>query len=97
MTNDSSIKLSSVVVWSQDPLAAEIDGEIALMSVSSGRYFGLDVTGSDVWRQLAQPVKIADLCASLSARYRSEPGTIEHDVLKLIAKLHERQLVKVQE
>jgi len=95
MTNGLTITLSSVVVWSQGPLSAEIDGEVVLMSVADGMYFGLDTVGSEVWRQLEQPVKIADLCVSLAERYEAEPNVIEYDVLELVTKLYERQLVEV--
>lgn len=97
MVNELAITPSSVVVWSQEPLSAEIDGEIVLMRVTDGLYFGLDTVGSDVWRKLAQPVKIADLCVSLAERYEADPGVIEQDVLELISKLYERQLVEVLE
>jgi hypothetical protein len=96
MGSEPTITPSSVVVWSDGPLAADIDGEVVLMSVADGLYFGLDTIGSDVWRRLAQPVRLADICADLTARYDAEPGLIERDVLELIAKLHARQLVEIR-
>lgn len=95
MVNELTITPSSVVVWCQEPLSAEIDGEIVLMRITDGLYFGLDTVGSDVWRKLAHPVKIADICTSLAERYEAAPGVIEQDVLELISKLYERQLVEV--
>lgn len=97
MVNESGITSSSVVVWNQNHLSAEVDGEIVLMSVAEGRYVGFDAIGSDVWRQLAQPVRVSDLCASLAERYEAESGVIESDVLELLAELRERDFVEVRE
>ena len=89
---------SSVVVQSSNLLATEVDGEVIMMDAAAGLYFGLDAVGKDVWRHLAQPVRIADLCAALAEWYEeAEPGAIERDVLALVAKLCERRLVEICE
>lgn len=97
MSEKPAITLSSVAVRSDKPLAAEVDGEVVLMSVSDGLYFGLNAVGSDIWRRLAQPTRLADLCAALAAEYESDPAQIERDVLALMGQLADRQLLEVRE
>lgn len=97
MSEKPPITLSSVAVCSDAPLTAEVDGEVVLMSVSDGMYFGLNTVGSDIWRRLAQPTRVADLCAALSADYEGDAAQIERDVLTLLTKLVERQLVEIRE
>lgn len=86
---------TSVVVVHPEPLKAEVDGEIILMSVANGLYFGLDDIAGDIWRRLAQPIRVDALCAALTVEYEGEPAVIERDVLALLNKLAERGLIDV--
>lgn len=76
------------------PLAAEIGGEVVLMSVERGNYYGLDEIGSDIWRRLEQPLRVADLVTALAADYDGEVAVIERDVLDLLTKLLDNGLVE---
>lgn len=95
MDVDRSVAVSSTVVQSRDPLAAEVDGEVVLMSVDLGRYFGLDVIGADVWRRMETPVRVSDLCAALAADYDGAPEVIERDVLELLHRMADRGLIEI--
>lgn len=86
---------TSIVVVRSEPLKAEVDGEIILMSVANGLYFGLDDIAGDIWRRLARPIRADALCAALSVDYEGEPAVIERDVLTLLNKLAERGLIDV--
>lgn len=85
----------ATVVRTRDVLAADVDGELVLMSVEQGLYFGLDAIGADIWGRLEEPVRVADLCASLAADYEGDPATIERDVLALLDRMAARGLVAV--
>ena len=96
MNAEPAISLASVVVRNDGLLMTEVDGEVILLSTAQGLYFGLDLIGTEIWKQLARPMNVAGLCAALAERYEEpEPGAIERDVLDLLAELHEKQLVMV--
>lgn len=95
MVVDRTVGPSSTVLQSRGPLAAEVDGEVVLMSVELGRYFGLDVIGADVWRRIENPVRVRDLCAALAADYDGAPEVIERDVLDLLRRMADRGLIEV--
>lgn len=94
MPDDIVLTRETVLCRSARPLAAEVDGEVVLMSVEHGKYYGLDDIGSDIWRRLEQPLRIADLVAALSADYDGEATVIERDVLELFARLLDDGLVE---
>lgn len=77
------------------PLSTEVDGETLLMSVESGRYYGLDEVGSDVWRRLDKPASVAALCLSLGQVYDGDADQIERDVIALLVQLHAEGLIEV--
>lgn len=88
---------TSIVVVRPEPLEAEVDGEIVLMSVADGLYFGLNDIASDIWRRLARPIRVDALCAALAADYEGDPAAIERDVLILANRLAERGLINVSD
>lgn len=94
---EQPVNLSATVVRTDQALAAEVDGELVLMSVEQGLYFGLDPIGADIWRRIETPVRVSDLCAGLAADYDGDPLQIEHDVLALLSRMADRKLVAVTE
>ena len=78
-----------------DVLTTEVEGELVMMDVEKGVYFGLDAIGTDIWKRLEAPVAVADLAAGLVRDYDAEPETIERDVLALLTDMTARGLVEV--
>jgi hypothetical protein len=86
---------NSVVSWSNDAVATDVNDEIVLMNMERNRCYGLGSTGSDIWRKLGTPIRVCDVIAQLTEEYEAGAGTIETDVLKTLAELHSEGLVKV--
>jgi len=89
------IELSSVVSANADLLFSEIDGELVMMDMDSGRYFNLDRIGTAVWRELAQPREVREICRVLGEHYEAAPGEIERDVLDLLGRMLDSRLIRV--
>ncbi len=75
-------------------LVAEVDGEIVMMSIEKGRYFGLDDIGSDIWKRIEQPCSFAALVDALAADYDAEHATIKADVTALLTRMAEQDVVR---
>lgn len=95
MTPSLPLSLHSTVSWHQTPIAAEVDGDIVLMSIESGKYYGLDSIGSDIWRRVEAPIEIATLCAALEQTYDGDPVEIQGHVLDLLHQLHMAGLIEI--
>ncbi|MGA2046260.1 MAG: PqqD family protein [Terracidiphilus sp.] len=91
------VETRDTVAWSAKPLASEIGGEVVLMNMERGYYYSLDDIGSEIWRSLQLPVSVASLCQSLAAKYHTELATVTADVLLLLNKLLEHELIRVVE
>jgi hypothetical protein len=89
------VDLEDTVVWSGKPLASEICGEVVLMNMDRGFFYSLDDIGSEIWRSLGEPVSVASLCQSLAAKYHAETATVTADVLALLNKLLDHELIVV--
>src|SRR5437764_8396562 len=91
----ASIADATVISRSPGVLAAEVDGEIVMMSIEQGRYFGLDDIASDIWRRLETPMTFAALVDSLAADYDADRETIAGDVRVLLEKMAAQDAVRL--
>lgn len=83
------------IVADGDVLSTEVDGEVLMMDVDSGNYYGLDAIGSEIWRRLATPTEVAALCGQLEEEFDAPAAVIRRDVLALLDRLLEKKLIRV--
>jgi hypothetical protein len=89
----SAITNATVVSRSKAVIASELHGEVVMMNIASGHYFGLDGIGSDIWRRIDPPVAFGALVEGLAADYRVETSIVEPDVRLLLARMSERDAI----
>jgi hypothetical protein len=90
-----SLDPSATIVRSADTVSTEIDGEIVLIDIDAGQYFGMDKVGSEIWRRLAEPVRVDALVDALKGHFDGEAAAIEADTLAFLNKLDASKLLKV--
>jgi hypothetical protein len=87
----------SVIVQEDEPVAAEVDGEVVMLSERAGAYFGLDGIGSEIWRLIGEPRRVSELCGTLAQRYDVDAETLTRDVTAFLDALLARNLVRLVE
>lgn len=94
---DAAANVADTTMISRSPavLTAEVDGEIVMMSIERGRYFGLDDIGSDIWKRLDTPCSFAELVDRLSGDYAADRATIAADVRALLGRMAEQDVVRL--
>jgi hypothetical protein len=91
---DMLLTASDTVVARRDDLVeAEIDDEILALSIERGVCYGMNRVGSRIWKLLAKPTRICDLCATLLAAYRVDSDACERQVLDLLEELRTEGLI----
>jgi len=79
---------------SDDVVAREVAGEMVLLDLASGLYFGLDPVGSRIWDRMSEgPCSLADVCDLIEAEFDAPRDQIESDILALAAQLSEKNLI----
>ncbi len=86
---------ATIISRSPSVLTAEVDGEIVMMSVERGHYFGLDNIGSDIWKRIEPPCSFATLIESLIVDYEADRATIMIDVQNLLGHTVEHDIVRL--
>jgi hypothetical protein len=90
-----TIAPDKIVVRDDEPIAANVDGEIVLLSAKAEAYFGLGEIGSDIWQMIAVPRSVSDICAELAENYDVDPQTCERDTVAFLTKLLEGRLIRI--
>jgi hypothetical protein len=90
-----SVTLGDTITWSGKQLSTEIGDDVVLMNIDLGRYYSLDDIGSEIWNQVEKPVLVSTLCQALAEKYKADATTVATDVLALLNKLLEQQLIVV--
>jgi hypothetical protein len=89
--------IADVTVISRSPavLAADVKGEIVMMSIERGSYFGLDNIGCDIWKRIERPCSFAALIDGLVADYDADRATIAADVRLLLDLMAAQDVVRL--
>lgn len=88
------MELSEKFKISDDVVAREVGGEMVLLDLASGQYFGLDSVGGRIWELLTdQPHTLAQLCDEIEAEFDAPRDKIEADLLALAVQLREQELI----
>ena len=86
---------ATVISRSPTVLTAEVDGEIVMMSIEQGRYFGLDDIGSDIWKRIEPACSFSTLIDRLVTDYDADRATIVADVHALLGRMAAQDVVKL--
>jgi len=91
----SRITDATIISRSPSVITTEVNGEVVMMSIEQGQYFGLDDIGSDIWKRLDPPCAFADLIDRLAADYDADRASIAADVRALLETMAERDVVRL--
>lgn len=75
-----------------DLIAADMNGEVVMMNLERGAYFGLDGVGSRIWALIESAVATDDIVTALTAEYAVDAETCKSDVERFLAELIENGL-----
>jgi hypothetical protein len=62
-------------------------GELVMLSVGAGRYYGLNSVGARIWELLETPMTVAQICDRLCEEYKVEAQECETEVLRFANEL----------
>ncbi|OFX88400.1 MAG: hypothetical protein A2W99_07975 [Bacteroidetes bacterium GWF2_33_16] len=89
------MKLTENTIIQRNPeiLTSDLDGEKVMMSIQFGEYFGLGKTGSFIWDNIENPIKISDLVILITKKYTVDKDKCLTDILPFLNHLLEKELI----
>lgn len=97
MKTENPLTLNTIVQRNPKLIANQMDGEIVMMSVDNGEYYGLDETGTRIWELLEAPVKISELVDSLIMEFEVAREECATDTLEFLNDLFEKDLLLIKD
>jgi Coenzyme PQQ synthesis protein D (PqqD) len=95
---NGEISEHSTVVASKDQVSSDLgEGEVAILNLRRGTYYGLDAVGTRVWNLLQEPGTVREIRNVLLNEYDVEPERCERDLLALLQKLADEGLVEIRD
>ena len=92
---NAPLSLDSRVVATPDHLSSELAGEVVILSLADGVYYGLDAVGAYVWHQLRESRAVRDIVDDVVGRYAVDRERCEHDLLVFLEDLRTHHLAEV--
>ena len=75
-------------------VACNLNGEVAILDLDKGVYFGLQEVGAHLWEALEAPRTVDDLFTTVLAHFDVSPEICRRDVMKFLASLQEVGMVE---
>lgn len=77
-------------------VSSDLGGEVAILDLKAGMYYGLDEVGARIWELIQEPKKVGDIRNTLVAEYEVEPDRCERDLMILLQRLANEELIEVE-
>ena len=91
------MRLGDTFTVSDEVVAREVGGEMVLLDLASGQYFGLDTVGGRIWELLsARPHTLSELCDHIEAEFDAPRDQIENDLMALAKDMTAQELIVAQ-
>jgi hypothetical protein len=80
---------------SPEMVHSSIDGEVVMMSVDKGEYYGLNAMGSRIWELLEKPHSVEELCRELMMSFEVDQDTCLAEVSHFLGEIADQKLVAI--
>ena len=87
----------STVVAAKDQVSSDLGGEVAILDLKAGVYYGLDAVGARIWSLIQEPRTVNEIREILLEEYEVEPERCERDLLVLLQRLATEGLIEVED
>jgi hypothetical protein len=91
------IATRSSIVAVKETVFSDLGGEIALLNMRSGEYFGLNEVGAFIWSLIQEPRTVEEICSAVEREFDVTHDRCAHDLGVLIGELEANRLVAVAE
>jgi hypothetical protein len=90
------IDLDSWIVRAPQPLAAEIDDGLVLLSLEAETYFGFNPTAAAIWRLIEAPASVRGVRDALLEGFDAAPDRVTATLLAFLSRLLAHRLIEIR-
>lgn len=90
---------SSIVRYGavKEHLCCDLNGNAVLLSLKSGKYFGVNAVGSFIWSIIQTPCSLEEINRSVMDEYEVDAATCRKEVRTFLTKMIAQDLINVSD
>jgi hypothetical protein len=93
---DDIIDLTTVVAASSHQVAGALqEGDLAILNLKDGVYYGLNSVGSRIWALIQSPISVKQIRDTLLAEYDVDIDVCTRELIALLNNLSSKELIEV--
>lgn len=90
------ISEASTVIAIKEHVSADLAGEVVILNLKSGVYYGLNEVGAHIWQLIQQPKTVTTIRDTLLQEYEVDSDRCQRDLLGLLHELAAMGLIEVK-
>lgn len=90
------IKGDTLLKKSNDLIEASLGESLALMSIESGKYFGMNQVAKYIWKEMDQEISFDDLISRLTELFDIDEETCSSDCRGFLGELYQKDMVSIR-
>lgn len=87
------IDSDTLVRRNEGQMSADLGGEMAILNLKTGTYFGLNEVGARIWNFLSEDRTVREIRELIMQEYAVDSSRCEQDIAKLLSELAQHELV----
>ena len=91
----STVSLDDTPTIGEDVVFRELEGEIVILNLDKGEYFGVDDIGTRVWTLVAEGRSLRQIADVMVSEYDVPRETVAADLLRLAGEMISHGLIRI--
>jgi hypothetical protein len=87
----------SIVRVANEQVSCDLAGEVVILSLQSGQYFGLNEVGARVWTLIQEPKTVDAVLEVVLKEYDVPLDQLERDIFTLLEQMVTNNLIEVEQ
>lgn len=79
-----------------DVISSKLEDQLVMMDIDKGKYFSMNPVATRVWELLEEPSSVNELCDKLLNEFEVSKEQCFDEVLELLGKMKELDLLEIQ-
>ncbi len=89
------IKDNTVIKSTKDNVFTEIEGEATILNTATGTYYGLNETGTAIWKLIQTPVTFKKIIISILSNYKVEKEVCKKEINDLLLDMNKEGMITI--
>lgn len=93
-----TISADTSIMLDENVVSCELDGEVAILNMNDGVYYGLNPIGTIIWKliEMENCVDITKIVEMILDEYEVNKDTCHKDIIELVEQLVKNGLVQIK-